>query len=40
MKKHHAIILVVGTWLLVSFVPQVSAANLLGRTGMSTGSRR
>jgi len=29
VKKHHAIILVAGTWLLVSFVPQLSAANLL-----------
>jgi hypothetical protein len=39
MKKHHAIVLVVGTWLLVSFVPQLSAANLLGHAGM-TGAKR
>ena len=34
MKKHHAVILVVTTWLVVSFVPQISAANLLARSGM------
>ena len=34
MKKHHAVMLVIATWLVVSFVPQISAANLLARTGM------
>jgi len=36
MKKHHIAVAVVATWLLVSFVPQISAANLLNRTKART----
>lgn len=39
MEKHKIVIAVVVTYLLVSFVPQISATALLGRSRMSGAAR-
>lgn len=31
MKHKHVLVAVVATWIVVSFVPQLSAASLLGK---------